>query len=112
MRHGLSMEDARIAEGGGSSATEDELRSLMKAPLMVAYLLRGVETTGKKPVLRETSYRDGLILPALGLHFPGSKDADAPRNLVHYRLNRVAQEELLPPDLDDEEAGDDVDTDD
>jgi len=26
------------------------------------------------------------------------------------RLNRVAQAELLPPDLDDEEAGDDVDS--
>lgn len=112
VRHGLSMEDVGMAQGGRSDAKEDELRALMKAPLMLIYLLRGVESTGKKPDVRETSYRDGLILPALGLHFPGSKDADAPRNLVRYRLNRVAQEELLPPDLDDEETGDDVDTDD
>jgi hypothetical protein len=79
--------------------------------LLVIYLLRGYETIGTESDIREQPYRGDLVLPALGLHFPGSKDPDAPKNLVSYRLNRVAQKELLP-DLDDEDSGDDVGLDD
>ena len=84
----------------------------MPAPLLFIYLLRGVETTGKKPDVRETPYRDGLVLPALGLHFPGTKDPDAPGNLVRYRLNRVAQAELIPAEPDDEDSVNDSDVED
>ena len=52
------------------------------------------------------------MLPALGLHFPGTKDPDASKNLVRYRLNRVAQKELMPEDLDAEDDLDDADPDD
>jgi hypothetical protein len=47
----------------------------------------------------------------LGLHFPGTKDQDQSRNLVRYRLNRVAQKELMPDDLDEDDL-DDTDPDD
>jgi len=53
-----------------------------------------------------------MILPALGLHFPGTKDPDGPKHLVRYRLNRVAQAELLPPDIEEEGVEDDIDPDD
>ena len=36
--------------------------------------------------------------PALGMHFPGAPDPDAERHLIRYRLNRVAQRELMPED--------------
>jgi len=52
----------------------------------------------------ETPYRRGLILPALGLHFPGIKDPNAPKRYVSYRLNRVAQGEL---ELDGDDLSDD-----
>jgi hypothetical protein len=55
--------------------------------------------------MEEVLYRDGLLLPALGMHFPGAPDPDAQRHLVRYRLNRVAQRELLP---DEEDEGDDL----
>ncbi len=63
--------------------------------------------TGKKPDARTTPFRDGLVLPALALHFPGTRDPDAPKNVVRYRLNRIAQKELFPVDdeADDEDDG-------
>lgn len=78
----------------------------MQAPLLLIYLLQG---TGE---VDGVSYRNGLILPAIALHFPGSVDPDAPVRLVSYRLNRVAQAELFPVDLDDDEIPDDRDPDD
>lgn len=45
---------------------------------------------------------------ALGLHFPGIKDSNAPKPYVSYRLNRVAQGEL---ELDGDDLSDDDDED-
>jgi hypothetical protein len=94
LRHALGQQALRQA----GDAPEDELRRLMSRPLLVIYLLRGYEVTA--PV-----YLDGQILPAVGLHFPGAPDPNAERNVVRYRINRVAQRSLLP----DESNGDDVD---
>jgi hypothetical protein len=105
LRPALSAEQFREAAG----APEDELRRVMKGPLLVIYLLRGYEMD---PGKREIAYRDDLVLPALGLHFPGTKDPDASKNLVRYRLNRVAQKELMPDDPDAEDDLDDTDPDD
>ncbi len=112
LHHAFTLDELRTATAGGAKKEEDELRSIMKAPLLVIYLLRGYESVGAAPEATERPYRDGLVLPALGLHFAGAQDPDAPRNLVRYRLNRVAQNELLQPDSNDDESGDDDDTDD
>ena len=111
--HGLSDDEFRVAVAEAKNNTsdenvrvsEDQFRAAMKSPLIVMYLLRGQEQKDG------SYYRDDLILPALALHFPGSSDPDAPRRLVRYRLNKVAQDELFAPDIDDEieldEDGDD-----
>ncbi len=101
LRHALAAQRFRDLAG----APEDDLRRAMTGPLMVIYLVRGYEADKKVP------YRDALILPALGLHFPGTKDQDQSKNLVRYRLNRVAQRELMPDDLDEDDL-DDTDPDD
>jgi hypothetical protein len=62
-----------------------------RRPSSSSNLLRGVERQASGD---ETPYRRGLVLPALGLHFPGIKDPNAPKRYVSYRLNRVAQGEL------------------
>lgn len=114
VRHGLSVEAAKVvAESERRNnpekrdTPESAYRAEMTAPLLLIYLLRGTEYLPEK-----RPYRDDLILPALALHFPGGKDPDAPKNLVRYRLNSVAQKELLPPDLEDESIEDDIDPDD
>jgi hypothetical protein len=78
---------------------EDAFRAAMQHPLLVVYLLRGIE---KQADGTETSYKQGLVLPALGLHFPGIKDPNAPKRYLSYRLNRVAQGEL---ELDGDDLG-------
>ena len=85
---------------------EDAFRASMRTPLLVVYLLRGVERERKGAP--ETDYREGLVLPALGLHFPGIRDPNAPKRYVSYRLNRVAQGEL---ELDGDDLEDDADED-
>jgi len=85
---------------------EDAFRAAMQTPLLVVYLLRGVERERKGA--QETDYKDGLVLPALALHFPGIKDPTASKRYVSYRLNRVAQEEL---ELDGDDMEDDADED-
>jgi hypothetical protein len=111
-RHAISKEElAALAENG--DWTEDDLRAAMKEPMLVVFPLRGVVRSGKKPDVRVTPFRDGLVLPALGLHFPGTHDPDAPRNVVRYRLNKVAQKELFPADDEaDDEDEDDLDAED
>jgi len=96
LRHALSAQQFRQL----TKAPEDDLRAAMAGPLMVIYLVRGYETDEQVP------YRDDLVLPALGLHFPGTKDQDQSKNLVRYRLNRVAQRELMPDDLDEDDLDD------
>jgi len=85
---------------------EDDFRAAMNAPLLVIYLLRGKE---KREDL--DYYLSGLVLPALALHFPGATDPDAPKRLIKYRLNKVAQDELFAPEFDDEPVTDDDDDD-
>lgn len=89
---------------------EDEIRALMDAPLLLTYFLRGMERAVKTRA--ETSFRNGLILPALGLHFPGVPDPNAPKRYVRYRLNRVAQKEMFDADLGDDVANEDEGDDD
>jgi hypothetical protein len=105
--HGLSFEQAESVRTGERKANpdiknipEDAFRAAMQAPLLLIYLLRGIE---RQPT-GETLYKRGLVLPALGLHFPGIRDPNAPKRYVSYRLNRVAQAEL---ELDGDDLSDD-----
>ncbi len=113
VRHGLTRDEAgRVAAAVRKDKPdikeipEDAYRAVMPAPLLLIYLLQGTDDTDG------VRFRNGLILPAIALHFPGSADPDAPVRLVSYRLNRVAQAELFPVDMDDEEIPDDRDPDD
>lgn len=114
LRHAFTPEDFKEVTGGRSDFKEADVRKneKMTGPLLTIYLLRGYEAIGKKPDISEESYRNRLVLPALGLHFPADKDSNPPKNLVRYCLNRVAQKELLPAEFDNEENGDDTDPDD
>lgn len=117
VRHGMSVEQAAEAErafgavrGDDQEISEDYYRGSMNAPLLLVYLVSGYELS---PEREKLPFRSGAVLPALALHFPGAKDPDAPRRLVRYRLNRVAQAEYLPAeDLGDEELPDEPDPDD
>jgi hypothetical protein len=109
--HGLSFEQAEAVKAQEKKANpeknipEDAFRAAMQAPLLVIYLLRGFE---RQQGGGEAPYRRGVVLPALGLHFPGIKDPNAPKRYVSYRLNRVAQGEL-ELDGDDLSSEDDED---
>jgi hypothetical protein len=109
--HGLSFEQAdavrdaeRKAKPGVKNIPEDAFRAVMQAPLLLIYLLRGIE----QQAAGDTQYKSRLVLPALGLHFPGIRDPNAPKRYVSYRLNRVAQAEL---ELDGDDLSDDDDED-
>ena len=100
VRHGIAGD----ALPSGVDA-EGEVRALMSEPLLVTYLLRGVEREPARRGLDGTltkgagsQFKEGMILPALALHFPGEPDRSKPGRTVRYRLNRVAQRELLGPD--------------
>lgn len=112
VRHGLSTDELSALAKDVGEWSEDDVRAAMKAPMLVVYPLRGFVRSGKKPDVKEAAFRDGLVLPALGLHFPGTRDPDGPRNVVRYRLNRVAQKELLPADFDEDEEEDELDPED
>jgi hypothetical protein len=96
------IEAERQKKPGLKEVPEDVFRAAMQAPLLVIYLLRGFQP--EPGSVDETPYKEGLILPALGLHFPGVNDPAAPRRYVSYRLNRVAQGEL---EIDGDDLGDD-----
>jgi hypothetical protein len=117
--YGLSVDQAAAVKTAEKkehpdlkNVPEDAFRAAMQHPLLVVYLLRGIEKPSKpeikgtqpKPETKGTPYKQGLILPALGLHFPGIKDPDAPKRYLSYRLNRVAQGEL---ELDGDDLSDD-----
>jgi hypothetical protein len=111
VHNGLSAEKAqeviresRQENPDQKEVPEDAFRAAMESPLLVVYLLRGVKEEGGS----ETDYKNRLVLPALGLHFPGTKDPTAPKRYVNYRLNTVAQNEL---ELDGDDLGSDVDED-
>jgi hypothetical protein len=110
LRHAFDKAEHDALRAAERASKEDDLREAMQSPLLVIYLLRGVQVVG--PDAEEVVYRDGLLLPALGLHFPGAPDLDAPRHIVRYRLNRVAQRELLPEDdAEEDDVADDDDVD-
>lgn len=106
--HGLSLAEADIVRAAerkvnpDSDVPEDAFRAAMPRPLLVIHLLRGMEKP--KGSDKEMPYKLGMTLPALGLHFPGTKDSNAPKHYISYRLNRVAQAEL---DLGDDDLSDD-----
>lgn len=92
VKHGLT--DQKISP----KAEEDEIREVLHNPLLITYLLSGYE---KK---KEERYLEGAILPALGLHFPGTPEAATSTRTAIYRLNRVAQRQLFEPEVEDDDA--------
>ncbi len=118
IKHGLSAEAAQRVEEAERRRNPDlklvpmdAFRAEMQAPLLLVYLLRGTERVLIADRFEKRDFRNEMVLPALALHFPGSRNADGTRHLVKYRLNRVAQAELLP-DLDEPGTPDDIDPDD
>jgi len=112
VRHALSRDEFESLAETEPDWVESDVRAAMKKPVLIIFPLRGTVRSGKKPDVKTVPFREGLILPALALHFPGVRDPDGPKNLVRYRLNRVAQAELFPPDLDDDDDEDDSDQED
>lgn len=96
LRHAFTQDEWGDAFPGPAPDKADDMREEMRHPLLVTYLLRGEVASGPPGNRVSSPYMDGLVLPALGMHFPGRHDPDAPRHTVRYRLNRVAQEQLLP----------------
>jgi len=94
-----------------TDAPEEDVRAVLTSPLLVLYLLRG-EVRAQEPDGEPTRYKDGLLLPALGLHFPGTSEVTTPTRMVKYRLTKVAQQQLFAPDEGDDDASDDLDADD
>jgi len=107
VRHGVPISDLP-----GGAAEEHEVRAAMKHPLLVIYLLRGEQKQGSGRDAPRTTYLDGAILPALGLHFPGVPESTQAIARLRYRLNRVAQQQLFEPDLGDDKFSDDLDDED
>jgi hypothetical protein len=103
VRHGLSVDAARLVDAEKSDAAAVDYRQALSGPLLLIYLLRGREGGKGTPL-----YKDGLILPALGMHFPGTPEtAGGGGRPIRYRLNRVAQQQLF--EFDDEPVDDDDD---
>lgn len=111
-RFGMSKElveqaakEAKEEDPDRKQVPEDAYRKVMTNPLLIIYLLRGYEREGKKGS-PETAFKDNLVLPALGMHFPGMGGGE--QEQVVYRLNKVAQEELEldGDDLEDEDDDD------
>ena len=95
----LKHETAPDAKG----IPEDIIRSVMRQPLLVIYMVRGMDAEGR-PI------NDGQILPGLAMHFPGERDPNAKKYKVQYRLNRVAQmEQGFLDDDDDLPMDEDID---
>lgn len=108
LRHGFAP--VRYRELNVAGATEEGLRAELAAPLLTMFMLVGVERGDGGA--RERTFRSGLVLPAISMHFPGTAAPDVPSNLVRYRLNLVAQRALVPMEVEEAEIGDDGDSDD
>jgi len=108
VRHALSSDEvaALAHDQGESDVAEDVYRAEMSSPLLLIYLLRGVERDGKDK--EEKAFKADLVLPALALHFPGVEDRSAKKHYIEYRLNRVAQAEL---EFDGDDLEEEVDDD-
>lgn len=102
VRHGLQPET--MPDG---KPTEEEMREAMANPLLIPYLLRGRE--GAKDAGKP--YLNGMVLPAVGLHFPGSPTGEGERRTVKYRLNIIAQKQYFGDELegDDDPLSEDLD---
>ncbi len=119
VRHGLSrgevesvLKTEKQLDPDQDKFPDDGCRAAMSQPLLIIYLLQGMERVPTKEGFEKRPYRDALILPALALHFPGSPDPDAPKHLVRYRLGPVARAMLISSDSDDDVSDDGDDTDD
>lgn len=99
VRHGLTRED--LPSG---NPAEDEMRQAMKHPLLITYLLRGEQRIGSGATAERKQFLDGTVLPALGLHFPGIQQSNVSIRTARYRLNRIAQRQLLESDFGDDDA--------
>lgn len=102
LRHAFTPDEWKNFNSG-EALPEADLRRQMRAPLLVIYPMQGKDDAGV--------YKDGLLLPALALHFPG-EESEGRRLLVRYRLNKVAQEQMFFRDEDEDgevEVDDDVD---
>ncbi len=88
---------------------EAKVREFLESPLLVLYLLRG--EVKPKPDGPAEPYKDGLLLPALGMHFPGQSEERPPTSFIKYRLNKVGQEQLFAPDAGDDDRSLDLDDD-
>jgi len=109
VRHGLTRKGIPLG-----ALTEDEMRQAMKHPLLLTYLLRGQQRVGGSDKIEREFYMGGAVLPALGLHFPGiPHQTRVSIPAAKYRLNRIAQRQLLQPDYgDDDIVSEDVDAED
>jgi hypothetical protein len=109
IRFGLTSDQLQGLERTGQRLHEDDYRGEMDAPLMIVYLIRGVERESRS--VDPSPYKGGLLLPALSLHFPGTSNGpDANPRHISYRLNKVAQDERgLLEDFDDLLVDDDAD---
>lgn len=110
VHNGFTQQEWRAAFPDQAPDNESEMREKMKHPLLVTYLLRGELVSGRPDSRVASPYLGGLVLPALGMHFPGKYDADKPRRTIRYRLNRVAQEQLFPA-VDEDDLPDEQDDD-
>lgn len=112
VRHGLSVPAFQqlVADADGqdpAKVADDACRDKFTAPLLLIYLVRGKV---RQPDGSDPLFRDGLVLPALAMHFPGVKSVGEER-VIRYRLNRIAQRELLPDVDDDDDVVEDDDFD-
>lgn len=99
LRHGFSLneyEEVKDAENEGT------IRAKLKSPLLLIFMIRGFEQFGVGGKVTKQDYKNGLLLPAIALHFPGDEKAESSRNLVRYRITKTAQRELFG-DLGDED---------
>lgn len=108
VRHGLKQEEMPPGD-----PAEHTLRAAMKHPLLITYLLEGYERVGRGASANKTTFLSGAILPALGLHFPGTPQTKVHLPTARYRLNRIAQRQLLDWDVDDDDGvSEDIDEED
>lgn len=104
VRHGLDPDN--MPPG---APTEEAMRDAMHNPLLIPYLLRGdiraTASSERKP------YLNHMVLPAVGLHFPGAVSETITSRTVKYRLNRIAQKEFFGDEMegDDDARSEDLD---
>ena len=112
LRHAFTVEAWNDVFPDGLPDNEDAIRARMSRPLLIIYFLQGLETVGTGSERKISPYLDGMLLPAVGMHFPADATTDnpkVPRRVIRYRLNRVAQGQLLPAPEDEDDLPDEQD---